>query len=571
MEEPTDRDYRAMFRFMVGRMVLVSLLPLIVIGGANFYLFYRLNRSVVLEQHANFLRYHRQSIETFLNGLTAEISTMARQYSLEELKGGGLERAFRIVQERGGMLTDLGIIDSQGNHVRYVGPYDLAAANYRDTEWFRQVAEKGVYISDMFLGFRMEPHFIIAVKRPDAGDFWILRATVNTDYFSRLVDAVRMGRTGETFIVNGQGFYQTKTRSAGEPLSPSGYLDLTPHEGIRVHQVTMEETDYIYTTTWLENPRWLLVFRQETTDVYSPLWKASFLGLIMFLAGVSGAIFLSVALARTQINRIRRTDQDKEVLTQRLLVAGKAAAVGELSAGLAHEINNPLATIDTLQTLIQDIASSPLLTQEDREEVVDSAQKIGKQVQRAKTIMQGLLKFSRRVESKPELVDLNQLLHELAAMARTRATVEGKRVETDLRELPTILAPPAHLQQVFANLLNNALDAVAGKADGTVLLSSRLHDGRIEVKVSDNGCGIAQGDLSRIFMPFFTTKPVGQGTGLGLAICYGLVRELGGTIQVESAVGLGTTFTVQLPTQPPTPGGDEVGGPLEPHEDPPRR
>ncbi|MGQ9655740.1 MAG: sensor histidine kinase, partial [Thermodesulfobacteriota bacterium] len=208
---------------------------------------------------------------------------------------------------------------------------------------------------------------------------------------------------------------------------------------------------------------------------------------------------------------------------------------------------------------------------EDREEVVDSAQKIGKQLQRAKTITQGLLKFSRRVESKPEFVDLNQLLHELAVMARTRATVEGKRVETDLRELPTILAPPAHLQQVFANLLNNALDAVAGKADGTVLLSSRLHDGRIEVRVSDNGCGIAQGDLSRIFMPFFTTKPVGQGTGLGLAICYGLIQELGGTIQVESAVGLGTTFTVQLPTQPPTPGGDEVGGPLEPHEDPPRR
>jgi two-component system NtrC family sensor kinase len=561
MRETADRDYGAMFRFMVGRMVLVSLLPLMVIGGANFYLFYSLNRSVVLEQHANFLRYHRQSIETFLNGITTEISTLAHQYSLDELKAGGLERAFRVVQQRGGMFTDLGIIDSNGNHVRYVGPYDLADKNYRDTEWFRQVVEKGVYISDMFLGFRMEPHFIVAVKRPDEEDFWILRATVNTDYFSRLVDAVRMGKTGETFIVNGQGFYQTKTRSAGEPLSPSGYLDLTPHEGIRVHQVSIEETDYIYTTTWLDNPRWLLIFRQETSDVYSPLWKASFLGLLMFLVGAAGASLLAVAVARAQTNRIKRADREKDMLTQRLMVAGKAAAVGELSAGLAHEINNPLATIDTLQTLIQDIASGPSLSDGDRDEIIDSAQKIGKQVQRAKGIMQGLLKFSRRVESQPEFVDLNQLLQELAAVASTRAIVEGKRVDTDLEELPTILAPPAHLQQVFANLLNNALDAVSGKPDARVLLSSRLHDGKIEVRISDNGCGIPEENLSRIFMPFFTTKPVGQGTGLGLAICYGLVQELGGSIQVESTLGVGTTFTVQLPGRPATAGPDAGGAP----------
>ena len=127
------------------------------------------------------------------------------------------------MQQRGGVFEDLGIIDSEGNHVRYMGPYDLSRINYRETDWFRHVVAEGAFISDMFLGFRKIPHFIIAVKRPERDGFWILRATVNTDYFSKLVDAAHVGKTGETFIVNSQGLYQTKTRSAGDSSRPPGF------------------------------------------------------------------------------------------------------------------------------------------------------------------------------------------------------------------------------------------------------------------------------------------------------------------------------------------------------------
>jgi two-component system NtrC family sensor kinase len=553
MKRQSDQ-YTAMFGALVGRLILVTVLPLVVMGIANFYLFYSLNRSIVVEQHANFLRHHKESIETFLAGLVGQVSTLANQYSLAELEAGNLERAYQVIRQPAGVITDVGLIGADGRHLKYIGPYDLANRNYRDAEWFARVVADGVYVSDVFLGFRGVPHFVIAVKRTEGGTFWILRATVNTEYFSRLVDATRIGRTGETFIVNSAGLLQTKTRAAGELLAPSGYPDLLPHSGIQVRRIEQGGKSYLYTTTWLESPRWMLIFRQESHDVYGPLRQAVVIGLAMCTLGVLGGAALAAVVAGAQVRYIKRADREKEALTQRLLVAGKTAAVGEMSAGLAHEINNPLATIDTLQTWIRDLGQTSPVTDEDRLEILDSAAKIGEQVYRCKTITQGLLKFARKSDARLEQVDLQVALGEMLTILRTRARVEGVAIEDDLGYVPPMLACPAHLQQIFVNLINNAIDAVGGKPDARVLVRSRFwEDGMAHVEVLDNGCGIPAENLSSIFLPFFTTKAVGKGTGLGLAICYGLARDLGGTITVESTVGEGTAFAVVLPLRPPEP------------------
>lgn len=549
MKPGGENHYSRMFRSLVTGMMLVSLIPLAAIGGANFLPFYHLNRSLVLEQHGNFLRYHKASVESFLEGLVAEVVSMANNYRLEELLSGELERLYKMVKQRGGLFEDLGIIDSLGNHLQYLGPYDLGGRNYRNTEWFHQVVEKGLYVSDMFLGFRGVPHFVIAVKRTDGDDFWILRATVNTDYFVKVLDAARLGATGESFIVNEKGLYQVPPRSGGMPLEDSGFPNLDPHPGIKVSQLRMDDRVALCTSVWISRPKWLLVFRQDASDVFSPLWKASVLGLLFFLGGALATVVFSVAAAKEQVRRIRRADREKEALTQRLVLAGRTAAVGEMSAGLAHEINNPLATIDTLQTLIRDLASSSSISEEERQEILDSAAKIGQQVARCKVITQGLLKFSRMVDAPPEEVDLAQLLEELVTVMRTRAKVENVNLQVEIGEMPKILACPAHLQQIFVNLINNALDAVAGKENPTVRVKAISESDKVVVSVEDDGCGIPSRDIPRIFTPFFTTKPPGKGTGLGLAICHGLVQNMGGEIKVESMVGLGSRFTVSIPVK----------------------
>lgn len=540
-------DYRAMLASLVRRVLLVSVLPLIVIALANFLLFYSLNRSIVLDQQANLLRYHRESIEAFLTNLTAEVTALAHQYPREELVDGHLERLFEVLQQSAKVITDIGVIDSAGEHLKYVGPFDLAKRNYREAEWFAEVVERGYFISDVFTGFRGVPHFIIAVKRHQGDSFWILRVTVNTDYFSRLVDAAHVGRTGETFIVNREGRFQTKTRFGDRLLEPSGFPDLSFHDGIQVRRLRIADVGYVCTTTWLSNPRWLLIFRQEVRDVYAPLRNAVVVGILMSAMGVLGAGVLAVLFAHKQVQTLKRADAENEALLRRLVATGKTAAVGEMSAGLAHEINNPLATIDTLQTWIRDLAGSAPLADEDRLEVLDAAAKIGDQVARCKTITQGLLKFARRVDASPQPVLLSPMLEEMATVMRARARIEGVALETDLADVPAVLGAPAHLQQIFMNLINNSLDATAGRGDGRVVVRTRAAGAAVRVEVEDNGPGIPPEHLSSIFLPFFTTKPVGKGTGLGLAICYGLVQELKGSIDIASRQGGGTIFTVTLP------------------------
>jgi two-component system, NtrC family, sensor kinase len=531
---------------MVWRIVLVSLVPLLVIGGANSYLFYSLNRSTVIKQHAAALGSHRESIEAFLQSNVSMVVSLANQYSLAELLSGNLERLFQVIQHRESVFTDVGIIDSLGNHIKYIGPYQLSKKNYKETDWFRQVVNKGTYISDVFLGFRKVPHFIMAVRKNEGDSYWILRATVSTSYFNKLVSSVQIGESGETFIVNSQGQYQTSSRRSAL-LSKTEYPHLERHDGIHVEERETKERNYLYTTTWLRSVPWLLIFRQEISDVYQPLQRASIVGILMFAIGTMGAIFLAVIVARKQIRLIQRADKEKENLTQKLLLTGKTAAVGEMSAGLAHEINNPLAIIETLQTWIRDLSSDSPVKEEDRLEIISSTMKIGEQVARCKVITQGLLKFARRVEAPPDTFDLNALIEELMLVARTRARVEGVTLESILEPLPAIFAPPAHLQQILANLVNNAIDATAKRSDGKVTIHSHKKEENIILDIMDNGCGIDEKNLSRIFLPFFTTKAVGKGTGLGLAICYGLAQDLGGALQVKSVVGSGTTFSVILP------------------------
>lgn len=540
-------DYRAMLASLVRRVLLVSVLPLIVIALANFLLFYSLNRSIVLDQQANLLRYHRESVEAFLANLTAEVTALAHQYPREELVNGHLERLFEVLQQSAKVITDIGVIDSGGEHLKYVGTFDLAGRNYREAEWFAEVVERGYYISDVFTGFRAVPHFIIAVKRQEGNDFWILRVTVNTDYFSRLVDAAHVGRTGETFIVNREGRFQTKTRFGDRLLQPSGFPDLAFHDGIQVRRLRIAGVGYVCTTTWLSNPRWLLIFRREVRDVYAPLRSAVVVGILMSAAGVLGAGVLAVLFARRQVRALKRADAENEALLRRLVATGKTAAVGEMSAGLAHVINNPLATIDTLQTWIRDLAGATGMSEADRLEVLDAAAKIGDQVARCKTITQGLLKFARRVDAAPQPVLLSPMLEEMATVMRARARIESVTLETDLADVPAVSGAPAHLHQIFSNLINNALDATGGRADGRVIVRSRSAGAAVRVEIQDNGPGIPPEHLSSIFLPFFTTKPVGKGTGLGLGFCYGLVQDLQGSIDIDSRPGSGTSFTVTLP------------------------
>jgi signal transduction histidine kinase len=224
-----------------------------------------------------------------------------------------------------------------------------------------------------------------------------------------------------------------------------------------------------------------------------------------------------------------------------LIQSEKLSAVGQFVSGVAHELNNPLAAVIGFSELLaltnEDTALKPHLNM-----IVKSAQRCHK-------IVQNLLSFARQHPPERSQVSINATIDEvlefMAYEFRTSNITIQKRYEEGL---PTILADPHQLQQIFVNILGNARQAIqAFRSDGTISVVTSRIDQMIRVELADNGPGIRPENLSRIFDPFFTTKAVGKGTGLGLSLCYGMIREHGGNIRVESVLGHGATFLIDFP------------------------
>jgi two-component system NtrC family sensor kinase len=250
--------------------------------------------------------------------------------------------------------------------------------------------------------------------------------------------------------------------------------------------------------------------------------------------------------------------REVELLRSRLVDSDRLAAVGQLAAGIAHEINNPLAFVRANLSHLEghwkrlreplrrgeEIPAAALrdLTLETDELIEESLEG----VDRAAAIIRSVRSFAHAGTDAREPADLNDLLDQALVMAgpRLRGRIE---VERDYAELPLLTCSVQQMKQVFLNLLVNAVQALA--EGGTVRLRTRSDLGFVEVEVEDDGPGMSDGVRTRIFDPFFTTKPVGEGTGLGLGIAHEIVRSHGGSIEVDSQPGEGARFRIQLPLQ----------------------
>ena len=234
------------------------------------------------------------------------------------------------------------------------------------------------------------------------------------------------------------------------------------------------------------------------------------------------------------------------LLDERLLQSHKLAAIGELSAGIAHEINNPLAIIrqeaEWMQLLLKKLGDGKEL-----EELQGSVHQIVQQVDRCTEITRNLLDFARKRDPVIQAVEVNRVIEDMTRLVEKEAKHNNISIVRQYdQELPVIYSDAPQLRQVILNFLTNATQAI-GKG-GVVTITTRLSgDDGVAIVISDTGCGIPEANLGKIFDPFFTTKPPGRGTGLGLSICHGIIQRLGGRITVVSTVGQGTEFTITLP------------------------
>jgi len=544
------QSYRQLRRLVVLAAAAVSLLPLTITMVINYVQFREALQAEAVEPMARLTLNTKRSLELFLSERRSGLLFLAYDRPFAELCDqasltrviSNLNRSLEV-----GTFVDLGIIDDSGSQLCYSGPFELEGRNYLDQEWFHEVARRGTSTSDIFLGFRKSPHFAIATKhdQPDGG-FYILRATIDAEMLSEQILTTGLQPTDDVFLINREGILQSPSRRYGEILTP---IQLpVPHYSPSVEVVELKDDRgqaIFMSSAYIHNSPFVLIQIKPAEEAMGR-WFTLRSELLGFLI-VSVGVILTVILwgSGRLITRIREADERRTALYHQVEYSNKLASIGRLAAGVAHEINNPLAIINEKAGLLKDLVT---LSEETppREKLLGIVDSVLGSVARCQTVTHRLLGFARHMDVQREKIDLHLLLEEVLRFLGREAEYRNIDVSFDVADdLPTIESDRSQLQQVFLNILNNALAAVDNGGRIDIILKPRQNQ-RVTVTISDDGKGISEADLTRIFEPFFSTKG-GGGTGLGLSVTYGIVKKLGGEIAVKSKLGVGTSFTVILP------------------------
>jgi two-component system NtrC family sensor kinase len=545
-----NKRYRRFRISLLTTLLIISMVPAFITAAIGYFQYRDLLQTTENEQLLWNLDGAQKTMQALINELHSSIDFIVREDRCEEiLDQGTLDDMLVRLKTKYSGFVDLGVIDSRGIQLTYSGPYKLQGYNYRVQEWFDQVLAHDFYVSNVFLGYRNIPHFVIAVckKGADSDNIWVLRATINADTLQNFISTINTKASDDIFIVSKSGKLQTSSRYFGNAMEYCPVCETSSH----IHEIIKLQGgmgDVLQVSAALENTPWMLVLMKEKY-IHQAAWSSFRKRLVFIFLGCSVAgLVISYSLSTMLTNRIRETDEKRQSLLTDAEHSNKLASIGRLAAGVAHEINNPLAIIDQKNGLMQDLLG---LTEDFKykEKFYASIAGIQNSVSRCKVITHRLLGFARRMDVILEKIKLNELIQEVLNFLEKEAMYSRIRMELHFQEdLPEIYCDRGQLQQIFLNIINNAIDAIG--RDGLISITTRIQEKDVIVQIKDSGPGIPQNILQHIFDPFFTTKAPGKGTGLGLSITYGLVKKLGGEITVSSEVGKGATFEIRLPVKP---------------------
>jgi len=574
--EQTSGMYKTLFNFRrlwkqsIVITLAVALLPLFTLAAVDYAISRKAIESELALRTTRLVSNLRRSLTSYLEERVFALNFLILDNSFEQLSDEHrLKQLLENLKSGLGEWYDLGLIDHTGMQVNYTGPYNIRGMDYSGQDWYKnlQYKDQETYhdaiamrsnISDVFLGFRMTPHLVISVLHNDhQGRHYILRAGLDIQQLSDILSHhAELGDDDDAFLINQEGIIQTPSRHYGAimhqfPLPVPPFSEQTHGvEGQRSRVIEGRDhtgreivTGYAY----LAGTPFILVVIKQKDGMAVETWRTGG-NLLLFLVGsVLTIVAVVVGICTYLVNSIHQADQNRLASLHQAEFANKMASIGRLSAGVAHEINNPLAIINEKAGLIKDLFTF-------RKEYAGDQRLIGlidaiiSSVDRCATITRQLLSFARNIQANIQTLHLRKVVNDVLEFQTRAATSRNIAIDVDIpEELPEFSSDRGKLQQVFINLVNNAFAAM--KEGGRLSIRSRLTDdgARIVTTVRDTGCGIPAENLGKIFEPFFTTKGGSGGTGLGLSITYGLVTELGGSINIESTVGVGTTFIITLP------------------------
>jgi signal transduction histidine kinase len=549
LREKHSLNLRRLWKTTILIMTVVSIAPLAVMTAVDYKVTQNSVESELILRTSRIVSNTKRAVEFSLVERLAALDFIVQDNNFQNLTDcARLEAILDHLRVSFGGFVDLGVIDSSGRQLCYVGPYDLSGVNYNDQEWFRSVRDQGMHISEVFPGFRQVPHLVIADRHElPGGGFYVLRTSLQAEFFNTLLSDLELSGNGDAFIVNRQGTLQTSSRMHGEILDIIGLEVPEYSESTRVYETqTRDGRSVLIGYAYIPETPFILMIVKQKAVLMAP-WRDTRRQLIGFLAvSLTGIMIVILAVTTYLVNKIHWADLRRVATLHQVEYTNKMISLGRLGAGVAHEINNPLAIINEKAGLIKDLFSYTDRYAEDPK-LMGIVNSILASVKRCSEVTRRLLNFARNTDGEITPVDLAPAVNEVLGFLGKEAEYRSIDVNIDIDDdLPPLETNYGKLQQILLNLINNAFAAVEDGGKIAISVSPTPEDS-ITIEVEDNGCGMTKHELTRIFEPFYTTRRSRGGTGLGLSITYSLAQELGGSIDVESEPGKGTRFWVKLP------------------------
>ena len=542
------RHYRELLWQTLTRQIVLYFLPLLLLA-VFFHVQYRTMVRESQEAHLTLIAEQQAAtLDLFLRERLVNLSNLVDdpQFAGHEMSEPYLQDVLSRLRLTSSAFVDVGVVDGSGNLNVYAGPVDFRKPiSYANDAWFKRMrAGTGMLITDIYLGFRGQPHLTLAVKRERNGDVRIVRSAVLPEQLLALLETLEGAQEVSAAVVNTEGVYQVVTERVGEPLGRT--TSIPPREPNRGFVDEPDGEGWAY--AWLSETPWALVVherpRQNGQAVLMNRRNGILLVTVVFFLGVGVVILLR---ARQLVGQQLAVEQHEAELSGQLVHAAKLASVGELAAGIAHEINNPLAIIAEEVGMLKDSMDPEFGGELEPGELDERLGEIHDAVFRCRDITRKLLTFVRQTDIKLEPHLVEKILDDvIGGMLSTELLVGNVEIVKEYGPDPRpLMTDRNQLVQVFLNLVKNAVDAMP--TGGTLTVRTRHESDKVAIVVQDTGTGIPPAQIEKLFMPFFTTKPPGKGTGLGLSVSASILKNFGGNIFVESVLGKGTAFTMELP------------------------
>lgn len=552
----TLSQYRMFYKFLAIKIgcaiVIVSVIPLIIMAALSRHLFVESYRLKVLDHLTTVVRMQQREMERFLAerlnalklvGLATRFEALSDETTLQN-------RWAELQQVYGKSLLALAFCDDRSGLRSCVGSPGWKTGDFLEADRLEKVSKLGAYVWDVYPHTSGMDHVILAVSVEHSEQKGILLAVMGVEALTVVLEGLQSDRTGRSFILRRTGEKLTSRHTEGLPTGTECAETPVPHAPAAADLAVRESRDgsALCIRAALKDSDWAIQLVVNMGEAYQAYSQPRIFAISTLLLGILGIVAVAVVVSNRFSRYVAHVDQEKQLLNEQLVQAGKLAALGEMAANMGHEINNPVGII------VQEAQWMKALLRKGQESLAgnmaaieDSLDEIQSHGTRCRDIILKLVSFARNDQPAVQPVQLNELIQDVLGLCQRRAQSMNIELRLNLSpELPMPSAAPSDVQQVIINLINNSLDAME-VSSGTVEVRTSSKARYVIVEIEDTGPGISRENLGRVFEPFFTTKPEGKGTGLGLSICYAMMKKMKGDITVTSEEGKGTVFHLFFP------------------------